>query len=157
MQERTSLRVASTVCSFAPDRFPERTLAFPWRFPPSLGLGFDNLLRNAFALLKRPKRYYLTYRWRLVMWAAFSAMFVILAAKRTIRVSDLWKLLLVAPRMLLGDGSLSAIGFLVNLIAFSTFSRGERRRFSNCAVRASAHVDGRCPSKIAITAGLNAS
>lgn len=92
-------------------------------------LSLDNLLRTAGEKLKKPKRYYLILRWRLLIWIAFSFMFVALTLQRKITVSDMLKLLVKAPKMILRNGSLSALGFLVNTIGFCTFARSEHARF----------------------------
>jgi radical SAM superfamily enzyme YgiQ (UPF0313 family) len=97
-------------------------------------LSLDNLLRTAMEKLKKPKRYYLTVRWRVLIWMAFSFIFMALALRRKITPVDMLKLLVKAPKMILLNGSLAALGFLVNTIGFGTFARSEHRRFPRSAV-----------------------
>ena len=91
-------------------------------------LGIDNLHRSALEKLKRPNRYYLTRRWRLLACLGFSWVLVALALKRTITLRELVKLLWWAPKMIIADGSLIAMGLVANLVSFCTFSRSEARR-----------------------------
>ncbi len=92
-------------------------------------LSLDNLLRTAREKLKKPKRYYLTLRWRILIWLAFSFIFVALTLRRKITLFDMLKLLVKTPGMILMNGSLAALGFLVNTIGFCTFARSEHKRF----------------------------
>jgi len=91
-------------------------------------LGLNRLLKTAIAKLRRPNRYYLTHRWRLFIWLSFSLMFVVLAARRKLSLLQLVRLLLAAPRFLVLDGSLNALGYLVNAVGFGTFAVSERHR-----------------------------
>jgi radical SAM superfamily enzyme YgiQ (UPF0313 family) len=93
-------------------------------------LAMDRLLETARAKLKRPKRYYLTVPWRIFIWLAFSLMFVAIALQRKIRLRDLAQLLRHAPRLILLDGSLAALGFVVSSVGFGTFSRSEVLRLA---------------------------
>jgi radical SAM superfamily enzyme YgiQ (UPF0313 family) len=105
-------------------------------------LDIDNLLRTAVEKLKRPKRYYLTLRWRCLIWVAFSLIFTVLALRRKITFRSFFKLVGYAPRLILADGSLAALGFFVNAIGFSNFSRSETLRFPNSAGARSGEASG---------------
>jgi radical SAM superfamily enzyme YgiQ (UPF0313 family) len=96
-------------------------------------LNIDHLLRTALDKVKRPKRYYLTFRWRVLIWIAFTLTFIILSLRRKITFRDLTKLLYYVPRLVLLNGSLNALGFIVNSIGFGSFSRSETRRFPTSA------------------------
>lgn len=91
-------------------------------------LGMDRLLETAIDKVKRPNRYYLTYPWRLLIWLSFSLTFFALVARRKLTLRELARLLAAAPKLLLRDGSLTALGYMVNAVGFGTFARNEARR-----------------------------
>ncbi|MBN1610000.1 MAG: B12-binding domain-containing radical SAM protein [Polyangiaceae bacterium] len=91
-------------------------------------LSLDRLVRTAETKLEREPRYRLTWRWRLIIGFAFSLTFVALTLTGRITFGDLLKLLYRAPRMILVNGSPSALGFIVNSVGFGTFARSEIAR-----------------------------
>jgi radical SAM superfamily enzyme YgiQ (UPF0313 family) len=91
-------------------------------------LSLDNLLKTASLKVKRQNRYYLTHGWRILIWISFSLVFSALFLTRKITFRDLLKLFFFAPRLILKDGSLNALGFMVNAVGFGTFSRSEVKR-----------------------------
>jgi len=93
-------------------------------------LDMGRLLETAALKVKRPKRYYLTRPWRLLIWLAFSYFFVVLGLRRKLTFREVGKLLRYAPRLVLRNGSLNALGFVVNAVGFGTFSRNEARRLA---------------------------
>jgi len=93
-------------------------------------LDMGHLLETATRKLKRPKRHYLTRPWRLFIWLAFSFFFIVLGLRGKLTARELGLLLRYAPRLLLGDGSLNALGFVANAVAFGTFSRSEEQRLA---------------------------
>jgi radical SAM superfamily enzyme YgiQ (UPF0313 family) len=97
----------------------------------SLGLG--HLIRTALCKVKRENRYYLTHRWRVLIWLSFSLIFVALLLRRKITLHDLWALITSAPRLILANGSLSALGYIVNAVGFGAFARSELQRLSKQA------------------------
>jgi radical SAM superfamily enzyme YgiQ (UPF0313 family) len=96
-------------------------------------LGLRRLVRTALQKVKRHNRYYLTHRWRVLIWLSFSFMFLALVLRRKITLRDLWQLFTSAPRLILGNGSLAALGYIVNAIGFGTFARSELRRLRQSA------------------------
>jgi radical SAM superfamily enzyme YgiQ (UPF0313 family) len=91
-------------------------------------LNLERLLRIALEKIRRPHRYYLTRRWRFLTWLVFSFIYIVLALRRQITSRDAVRLLRCSPRLLLRDGSMAALGYLVSSIGFGTFARSERRR-----------------------------
>ncbi len=91
-------------------------------------LTIDYLLKTAARKVKRENRFYMTKSWRILIWISFSMIFAALFLRRKITFKDLLKLFYYAPKLILKDGSLSALGFLVNAVGFGTFSRSEVRR-----------------------------
>lgn len=98
-------------------------------------LNVDNLCRCADENMQYPKRYYLVLRWRLAAMLAFGAILLILSLRRAITARELAKLLGWLPRAILLNGSLSVMGYIANIVNFSTFARGEQRRLAGPSAR----------------------
>jgi radical SAM superfamily enzyme YgiQ (UPF0313 family) len=93
-------------------------------------LNVDRLCRAANERLRQPARYRLAWVWRVTATVAFAAILVGLALRRVITRHELTKLLHWMPRALLCNGSPNAMGFLANIVNFSTFARSEQRRLA---------------------------
>ncbi|MBN2529451.1 MAG: hypothetical protein JXR76_23895 [Deltaproteobacteria bacterium] len=84
-----------------------------------------------------PKRYYLTRRWRFIAYGVFSILTCILWLRGKLTFLELRIVLRRLPWLLLKDGSMSALGFIVNAIGYGTFARSEIQRIKRDKASAS--------------------
>ncbi|MCP4599847.1 MAG: B12-binding domain-containing radical SAM protein [Proteobacteria bacterium] len=89
---------------------------------------FDNMIKRAHASLKHPRRYILPIPTRIFIWIllSFTAVRLTLTGKLRLRIGV--KLLALAPRFILVNGTASALGLLATSADYDDFARSELNR-----------------------------
>ncbi|MBN2715306.1 MAG: B12-binding domain-containing radical SAM protein [Deltaproteobacteria bacterium] len=91
-------------------------------------LNMQRLFETAKVKCTQPKRFHLTRRWRVAVLFAFTGVTIALGLVGKLTFREVLICLRRIPWLVIKNGSLNALGFIVNAIGFGTFARSEAKR-----------------------------
>ena len=109
---------------------------------------FDNMIKRATISINQPQRYRLPILTRLLVWSLFSFSAIRLGVGGKLRFDVLVRLLLVAPRFIVLNGSLSALGLLATSADYDDFARSEKQRLPKSPAAFAPETETRPPDPI---------